>query len=82
MPAPNRRLPAYFGMRHRTAAQHRDVGFRIEDRGIHCNFHLVERGAVFGVEEALVLRGDHGRLAAPFDADFAEVECAIGIELF
>ncbi len=56
--------------------------FAIEDRGVDRDFHLVERCVVFGIEEALVLRGDHGSFAAPLDADFAEIKRAIRIEFF
>ena len=55
------------------AAQHADLGLGIEQDQVDGRLGRAERGAVLGVEVALVAELEHGRTPLPRDARGAEV---------
>jgi hypothetical protein len=71
---------AIFRVLDLAAAQHRDVGGRIEDRDIDGDLHGVERGVVLGIEKARIAGGDERSLAPTLDLDLAEIDAAYGVE--
>ena len=67
---------AIFRVLDRIAAQHGDVGSRIERGDIDRDFETVERGLVLGIEKARIAHGDERRLAAALERRAVERERA------
>ncbi len=65
---------AVFRVLDRVAAQHGDIGRRIERGDVDRDFKPVERRLVFGIEKARVAHGDQRRLAAPLQRRAFELE--------
>ena len=77
MPAPNTWRSLYFGCSTVTAAQHRDLDLRVEQRQIDAGLHAVERGLILGVEEARIAERHDRGLAAPLDRSAGQFDPAI-----
>ena len=65
----------------RAAPQHDDAARRVERGDIDCDFHLIERRVVFGIEEAGIDGGEMDRAPLAMQPRRAKIENTIGCEL-